>query len=208
MLETNRFESLLIHHPQEQVSSNNRPKPEAQFGNQFCHPCFLLGGVSFKGRLPATKQVAAAGREKEKGANAQPSRPAKKKMQTLSLGGQRKKKKKRTCSAAAAIGGRCFRGRQRLLPHGHLDGAVEVCLGLCGFLVLLLLEAPRLFLSFTRLGQGLHGMFDHVCKSCVHHVHVHVQTTKWPPEDQQTDTMRRAQRGFERRPDNCCGKKQ
>ena len=63
----------------------------------------------------------------------------------------------------------CFRDRQRLRPGAHLlyvflkrfsfledvlDGAVELCLGLCSLLALLK-EAPRLFLSFACLGEGL-----------------------------------------------------
>ena len=49
------------------------------------------------------------------------------------------------------------------LPNGVLCGVVFHCLGFGGFLALPLVEAPRtFFLSFARLGEGLHGLVGSV----------------------------------------------
>ena len=50
----------------------------------------------------------------------------------------------------------CFRALQ--LSQVYLHGAVEHCPGLGGLLALLLVEAPRRFLSFARLGEDFHGL--------------------------------------------------
>ena len=75
----------------------------------------------------------------------------------------------------------CLRGRQRFRTHGHrlhvflkrfsflkslLNGVVEYRLGRGSLVALLLVEAPRLVLSFACLGKGLHGLVGSVTFCC------------------------------------------
>ena len=63
-----------------------------------------------------------------------------------------------------------LRGRQGLRPHGRgLDVFLQRFGFLKGVLLAFLLEkAPRLFLSFTRLGEGVHGLIGRIalCLRC------------------------------------------